>query len=109
MTLDEKCSTLVCGSGGTFVLVPNTDALKREARNRVKPICEVALIAKAQKIKATLRKGVVQTLTVKNIQINIKPVSKPHCSFCNVCEKLKVMSVRTCCYILTKHKQQIGK
>ena len=111
MTSDEKCSTLVCGPGGTSVLVPNTDALKREARNRMKPICEVALTAKAKKIKTAMRKGVAQTLTVNNIQIQIeiKPVSKPHCSFCNVCEKLKVMSVRTCCYILTKHKQQIGK
>ena len=92
-------------------MVPNTDALRREARNRMKPIREVALTAKAKKIKTTTRKGVAQTLTVNNIQIDIKPVSKPHCSFCNdahgynVCDKLKVMSVQTFCYILTKNKQ----
>ena len=91
-------------------MVPNNDALKREAMNRMKPIREVALTAKAKKIKTIMRKGVAETLTVNNIQINSKPVSNPHCRFCNdahghnVCEKLKVVSVRTYCYIVTKNK-----
>ena len=116
MTIDASETTLVKGPSGAHMLAPNSLALKREPRNRLKPIHEHLVQKRSNKYSLIIQnQGVEQTLSGNDSHIVVHGKLKRTCQFCtgthgyNECDKLDGLTLNAMIYRLSSATPDITR